>query len=53
MTRINIDTVEQETEPLERNRFKLIFDVHPNLNKVVVVKSLLAESNMVKVELKQ
>lgn len=51
MTRVDIDTGMQEVKQLAKNRFRLNFDIHPNTDKILVVKSLLAESNLVKVSL--
>ncbi|KGK00523.1 winged helix-turn-helix domain-containing protein [Thalassotalea sp. ND16A] len=49
MTRINIDTGKQEVKQLAKNRFRLNFAIHPRVDKILVVKSLLAESNLVKI----
>ena len=51
MTRIDIDTGEKESRTLAKNRFRLNFDIHPSGDRILVVKSLLAENNLVKVSL--
>lgn len=40
---------EMNSQVIAPHRFKLNFDVHPDENKIVVVKSLLAESDIVRV----
>ena len=48
MIRIDIDSGEEESRRLAKNPFRLNFDIHPSGDRILVVKSLLAESNLVK-----
>ncbi|WP_332035944.1 winged helix-turn-helix domain-containing protein [Microbulbifer sp.] len=49
MQRVNLKTGVRERRELARNRFRLNFDLNAHGDRVLFVKSLLAESNLVKV----
>ena len=51
MVRVNIETGKQERRELAKNRFRLNFDLSTSGDRALFVKSLLAESNLVKVVL--
>ncbi|WP_428819721.1 winged helix-turn-helix domain-containing protein [Microbulbifer sp. MCCC 1A16149] len=51
MRRINLTTGIDQQVPLAKNRFRLNFDLSKNSERVLFVRSLLAESNLVKVSL--
>ncbi|MCA0900256.1 MULTISPECIES: winged helix-turn-helix domain-containing protein [Microbulbifer] len=47
--RVHLESGLREQRTLARNRFRLNFDLDSNARKIVVVKSLLAESDLVRV----
>ncbi|WOX03892.1 winged helix-turn-helix domain-containing protein [Microbulbifer pacificus] len=49
MQRVNFKTGSRERRELARNRFRLNFDLNAHGDRALFVKSLLAESNLVKV----
>lgn len=49
MVRVDIRNGEKKSKLIARHRFRLNFDVHPSRQKILVVRSLLADSNIVKV----
>lgn len=51
MLRINANSGETEIQTIAKHRFRLNFDIHPTQPKMMVVRSLLADSNIVKVVL--
>ncbi|WP_193163726.1 winged helix-turn-helix domain-containing protein [Microbulbifer hainanensis] len=51
MQRLNLKTGTLERRELAKNRFRLNFDLPPTAERMLAVKSLLAESNLVKVSL--
>ena len=53
MQRVNFMTGVRERRELARNRFRLNFDLNASGDRALFVKSLLAESNLVKVTLNQ
>ena len=50
--RVNLETGDRERKVLAKNRFRLNFDLSDDGQRAFFVKSLLAESNLVKVALK-
>lgn len=51
MVRINIETGSREERLLAKNRFRLNFDISPVTGKMVGAKSLLAESDLIRLSL--
>ncbi|WP_159436023.1 winged helix-turn-helix domain-containing protein [Microbulbifer donghaiensis] len=49
--RINLETGEANRTQLAKNRFRLNFDLHPESARMLTVKSLLAESDLVRLSL--
>jgi len=49
--RISLSNAESEQHMLARNRFRLNFDIHPSSERIVAVKSLLAESDLIRLSL--
>ena len=53
MSKVDLMTGEKQIKQLVKNRFRLNFDMHPLGERMLIVKSLLAESNIIKVSLKR
>jgi len=51
LVRINLENFDMEKAFLAKNRFRLNFALHPEQHKMLVVKSLLAQSNLIKTQL--
>jgi len=51
LVQINLDNLRIEKAFLAKNRFRLNFALHPHQEKMSVVKSLLAQSNLIKAQL--
>ncbi len=51
MTRVDLETGTEEQRLLARNRFRLNFDMHPHAARIVTVKSMLAESDLIRLAL--
>ncbi|SEA22144.1 winged helix-turn-helix domain-containing protein [Microbulbifer marinus] len=51
INRINLTSGETERKLLAKNRFRLNFDMHPQSARMLTVKSLLAESDLVRLSL--
>ncbi|MCW8126662.1 winged helix-turn-helix domain-containing protein [Microbulbifer halophilus] len=49
MTRVHLQSGETQRKLLAKNRFRLNFDLHPDGARMLAVRSLLAESNLVRV----
>lgn len=51
MTRVHLQSGEKQRELLAKNRFRLNFDIHPHAPRILGVRSLLAESDLVRLSL--
>lgn len=49
--RVNLHTGQKEAKQLAKNRFRLSFDIHHNEKTMAIVRSRLADSNLVEVRL--
>jgi hypothetical protein len=50
MNRVALDTGELESRDLGRQSVLPQFDIHPNMQKMLLVESSLAQSNLLKVD---
>lgn len=53
INRVNMDTAEKQRTLLAKNRFRLNFDISPSGEKLLGVRSILAQSNIIKVEINE